>query len=147
APFTAKQVTATLDAPAEVPGGSSFQVGWEGPANEGDLLTVALLGADPGTYSSHTFAQFGNPATLTAPVDVGTYEIRYVAAAGGGVLARRPLEVVAAAVSVTAPAEVMAGSNVSVAWQGPDGQGDLVVFALEGAPPGSFLSYAFTAWG
>src|SRR5690606_2703769 len=93
------------------------------------------------------FTAHGNPAALTAPVDPGAYEVRYVAAAGGGVLATLPLQVVASEVAVDAPAEVGAGTDVTVTWQGPDGPGDMVVFAPQGAPASTFLSYSFTAWG
>src|SRR5690606_20567569 len=62
---------------------------------------------------------------------------------GRGVLASRPLRVVASEVSVTAPAEAMGGSNVTVTFQGPNGPSDLVAFAPAGAPQGTFLTYTF----
>lgn len=147
APFTARSVEASLAVPAEVASGASFQVAWEGPGNQGDMLVVALAGSDPTSSLANTFTLFGNPGTLTAPVDPGSYEVRYLAASGGGVLATAPLEVVAAKVGVTAPAEVMGGTNVRVSWHGPDGPGDMVVFAPQGSSADTFLSYAFTAWG
>ena len=146
-PFTARRVAATLQAPAQVASGASFGVSWEGPGNQGDMLTVAKAGSDATSSLASTFTVFGNPGTLTAPVDPGSYEVRYVAASGGGVLATVPLEVVASEVGVTAPAEVMGGTNVRVSWQGPNGPGDMVVFAPEGSSGETFLSYAFTAWG
>ena len=73
--------------------------------------------------------------------------MRYVAGAGGGVLASRPLRVVASEVSVTAPAEAMGGSNVTVTFQGPNGPSDLVAFAPAGAPQGTFLTYTFAQFG
>ncbi len=145
--FTARRVEVSLESPEEVPTGASFTVSWDGPDNEGDMLTVAPEGVEPLSYLAYTFTQFGNPGTLTAPVDPGRYEVRYVAGAGGGVLASRPIVVSAAEVAVTVPAEVSAGSPVSVPWTGPDGPGDMVVFAPKDAPATAFLSYAFTAFG
>lgn len=147
APFTARRVEASLEVPAQVASGASFEVAWEGPGNQGDMLVVALAGAEPASSLANTFTQFGNPGTLTAPVDPGSYEVRYLAASGGGVLATVPLEVVASEVGVTAPAEVMGGTNVRVSWSGPNGPGDMVVFAPQGSSADTFLSYAFTAWG
>lgn len=146
-PFSARRVEASVEAPAEVGSGASFEVAWEGPGNQGDMLTVAVPGSDTTSSLSSTFTVFGNPGTLTAPVDPGSYEIRYLAASGGGVLATAPLEVVASEVGVTAPADVMAGTNVRVSWNGPNGPGDMVVFAPHGSADETFLSYAFTAWG
>lgn len=147
APFTAAPVTAGLDAPDEVAGGTTFEVAWEGPDNAGDLLTVVPVGADPTAMLAYTFTAFGTPAVLTAPVDAGEYEVRYVAGAGGGVLASRPLRVVASEVRVIAPAEAMGGSNVTVTFQGPNGPSDLVAFAPAGAPQGTFLTYTFAQFG
>lgn len=147
APFVARRVEASLVAPAEVASGASFAVAWEGPGNQGDMLTVASPGAEPNGSLTSTFTLFGNPGTLTAPIDPGSYEIRYVAGSGGGVLATATLEVVASGVGVSAPTEVMAGTNVLVSWQGPDGPGDMVVFAPQGSADGTFQSYGFTAWG
>lgn len=147
APFAARRVSASLHAPDEVAGGATFVVSWEGPANDGDVLTVVPAGAEPAAMLSYAFTSFGNPATLTAPVEPGDYELRYLAAAGGGVLVSRPLRVVASEVAVTAPAEVMGGANVEVTWQGPNGPLDMVVFAPPGAPPETYLSYSFTQFG
>src|SRR5690606_38196910 len=128
APFTARAVAASLQAPDEVAGGTAFYVAWEGPDNPGDIVTVAPVGADQAVMLSYTFTSFGNPARLTAPVDPGEYEVRYLAGSGGGVLSTRALRVAAAEVSVTAPAEVMGGTDVAVPWQGPDGPGDMIAF-------------------
>jgi len=147
AAFTARAVEATLDAPAEVAGGVEFEVAFDGPDNMGDMVVVAPVGADAATFLAYTFTSFGAPARLVAPVDVGEYEVRYVGAAGGGVLASRPLSVVASEVSVTAPAEVMGGSQVSIDWQGPNGPQDMIVFAPQGSPQDTFLTYTFTLFG
>lgn len=147
APFTARAVAAALEAPSEVTGGAAFDVAWDGPDNAGDLVVVAPVGADASAMLSYAFTSFGDPARLVAPVDAGDYEVRYVGGAGGGVQATAPLRVVVAEASVTAPAEVMGGANVSVTWQGPDGPQDMVAFAPQGAPPGTFLSYSFTQFG
>lgn len=147
AAFTARAVEATLDAPAEVAGGVEFEVAFDGPDNMGDMVVVAPVGADAATFLAYTFTSFGAPARLVAPVDVGEYEVRYVGAAGGGVLASRPLSVVASEVSVTAPAEVMGGSQVSIDWQGPNGPQDMIVFAPQGSPQDTFLTYTFTQFG
>ncbi len=147
APFTAAHVAVELDAPEEVSGGTTFEVVWEGPGNDADYLTVVPAGAEPAALLSYAYTLWGNPSSLTAPVDPGSYEVRYVSGSGGGVLASRPLQVVASEVRVDAPAQAAAGSTVSVAWQGPDGQGDWLVFAPQGSPPETYLSYAYTAWG
>jgi len=130
-----------------VAGGTAFDVAWEGPDNPGDIVTVAPVGADQAVMLSYTFTSFGNPARLTAPVDPGEYEVRYLAGSGGGVLSTRALRVAAAEVSVTAPAEVMGGTDVAVPWQGPDGPGDMIAFAPEGAPAHTYLGYTFTSFG
>lgn len=66
-----------LDAPGEVAAGASFEVGWSGPGNRGDYITIVPAGALVGGYMDYAYTTEGNPVTLTAPEEAGSYEVRY----------------------------------------------------------------------
>ena len=147
APFTARAVAASLQAPDEVAGGTAFDVAWEGPDNPGDIVTVAPVGADQAVMLSYTFTSFGQPAELTAPVDPGVYEVRYLSGAERRALASALVTVTPPEVTLDAPAEVAAGAAFAVAWTGPNGRGDYVTVVRAGAAEHEYMSLAFTSWG
>jgi Ca-activated chloride channel family protein len=145
--FTSRAATATLDAPAEVGGGATFEVAWTGPDNLGDYLTIVPVGADEGAFRDYAYTVSGSPARLTAPLDAGAYELRYVTAQAGSTLVRRAIAVAAVTASVTAPAQVPAGAAFEVAWSGPDNASDYLTIVPAGAGEGEYGSYAYTGSG
>jgi len=114
----------SLEAPAEVVAGTRVSIAWTGPGRAGDVLTVVAAGTPDGYHGSYTGTNAGSPLTVQAPFEVGEAEIRYLSGQGGRVLARRPLRIVAAAVTLTAPAAVASGAAVAVTWSGPGNAGD-----------------------
>ena len=78
-PITVTPYVVTLDAPAQVAKGASFEVTWTGPNGPSDYLTVAPVGSPAGTYLNYQYTQnyVGKPITLKAPDTAGNYEIRY----------------------------------------------------------------------
>lgn len=85
APITVTPYVVTLDAPAQVAKGASFNVTWTGPNGPSDYLTIAAVGSPPGTYLDYQYTQnfVGLPITLKAPATAGSYEIRYQSDRGG----------------------------------------------------------------
>ena len=145
--FTSRAASARLDAPAEVAAGSAFAVAWSGPDHARDYLTIVPVGAAEGSYASYAYTSRGSPGSLTAPIQPGEYEIRYVTGQASATLASVPVVVTAVATSLEAPPEVPAGSTFAVAWSGPDASGDYVTIVEEGAREGAYMSYAYTRRG
>ncbi len=146
-PITLTAVEAGLEAPAEVPAGSVFEVAWTGPDNHDDYITIVEAGAPEGSYQDYDYTRKGSPIRLTAPDGLGAYEIRYVMAGSNRTLVSRPVTLVAVEASLQAPAEVPAGSAFEVIWQGPNNPDDYVTIVEAGAPEGSYLDYDYTRKG
>jgi Ca-activated chloride channel family protein len=92
-PIEVVTARASLEAPEQVEPAVGFEVRWEGPDGPGDRICVAPRGA-PDAECPISFATVrGDPASLAAPREAGTYEIRYLVRSSGRVLARRPLTV------------------------------------------------------
>lgn len=146
-PIEVTPTSATLDAPDEVVIGSKFTVGWTGPDNQNDYITIVAAGAPDDKYGDYVETSAGSSVVLTAPIDTGDAEVRYVTGKGHKVLARRAIRVVAAEVSLNAPAEAIAGTTIEVTWTGPDNQGDYLTVVPADMADGRYGNYTNTSAG
>jgi len=129
---------ATLEAPAELPAAKSAPIGWKGPAAE--LDTIEIGRADDGERWTYAYVADGNPVTLLMPPEPGPYELRY-RFRDQTVIARRPITITEVQATLTAPDKALAGSEVSIAWAGPDADYDNIQITPAGSD--SYLSYAY----
>lgn len=114
---------ASVDAPESVMAGAEFSVSWTGPANEFDFLRMFDLEGNPMHEFQNVAGIDGNPVTLTAPVELGDYEIMY-RTQGRKTLATDTFTVTEALATVKAPKEAYAGADIEVQWTGPQNQYD-----------------------
>lgn len=136
-------VDVTLDAPVMAIVGEDIAVTWAGPDYARDYISVAETGAR--SYINYTYTEQGTPLSLTMPAEPGDYEIRYQLGQGGTVLETRPITVSAAIVSLDAPAEGAAASDITVTWTGPDYARDYISIAEVGER--SYINYTYTEQG
>ncbi|KRA53095.1 vWA domain-containing protein [Devosia sp. Root635] len=129
---------ASLDAPATALVGRTLVVGWTGPAMELDTIEIGLPG-DRERWA-YVYVIEGEPAELLMPGEPGDYELRYKFR-DQVVIATRAIAVTESAVTLTAPDQVLAGSEVAIAWMGPDADYDNIQIAEQGSD--SYLSYAY----
>uniref|UniRef100_UPI003A92CB0B hypothetical protein n=1 Tax=Maricaulis sp. TaxID=1486257 RepID=UPI003A92CB0B len=128
-PLTVFTPDASLSGPASVGAGETFELSWTGPVSRSDLLTFATRDGDRIRGASYAYVGGlrGQPASLRAPADAGSYDLVYVS--GETILARTPIEVSGIEATLTAPAEVFQGGTVRVFWEGPENSQDLISFA------------------
>lgn len=136
-----------LGAPAEVEAGTSFDVAWNGPNGPGDYVTIVASDATRWTNESYFYTSAGNPGTLVAPIDPGSYVLWYVTGSDSATMATRPITVTPYTASVKGPSSVQHGAQFDVTWTGPDGPGDYITIVPAGSPPGTYLSYVYTNTG
>jgi Ca-activated chloride channel family protein len=137
----------SLNAPDRVEAGGIFQASWTGPNNHGDYITIVPKNLPDGQYANYTETDTGSPMNLTALIEPGSAELRYMTGTGARVLARRSIEVVAAKISIDAPAEVTAGAPVQIIWIGPNNPGDYITVVPRSLPYGQYAKYADTTEG
>jgi hypothetical protein len=125
-----------LAGPNSTPAGSMIQVNWDGPRAPGDLVFISSVESAGNRYPLENRHPTSNasPASLIAPAVPGPYEIRYFSFANAAVLARVPIVVTDANVSLTAPRSVAAGSAFRFTWQGPNATNDLIFVASPQSP-------------
>jgi Ca-activated chloride channel family protein len=141
------EILATLDGPTEVAPGESFGVVWTGPDEDQDFLSIAAVDEGDDQYRSFSLSSGGSPARLTAPKETGDYELRYVRATDGEILARAQFAVTAVGISLDVPAVVDAGTRFEAGWRGTPGAGDFIAVARSQWGPKRHLDWSFTDLG
>ncbi|HKL70480.1 VWA domain-containing protein [Salibaculum sp.] len=141
--FEAPAPSARVIAPASAAQGDTIEIGWDGPNEDRDYITVSEPGADG--YVNYTYTREGNPLMLQLPSEPGNYEVRYVRRDGREVLARADIAVTPVAASVSGPAEAGIAAEVPIEWSGPDYDSDYVTVSEPGAD--GYINYVYTREG
>jgi len=143
APIEVRPLAVAVDGPAEAERGATIPVGWQGPGNDNDYIAVSIPGESD--YVNFAYLRDGNPVQLEMPAEPGDYELRYVLNADRSILASAPITVTDIALSVSAPAEAIAGAEVEVSWVGPDYPSDYIAVAEPGDR--SYVNFTYTREG
>ncbi|MEQ9561615.1 MAG: VWA domain-containing protein, partial [Woeseiaceae bacterium] len=138
---------ATLDAPDSIAAGSAIEIGWQGPDNVQDFITIVPAGAAARAYEAYVYTARGNPAKMTAPEIAGDYEIRYLTGQTYATLASRALTVGAVSASLDAPPVAPARDAVNVSWEGPGNPLDYVILLPVGSDNDANGNYAYVSRG
>jgi Ca-activated chloride channel homolog len=134
-----------LQTSPEVPAGGEFEIEWAGPANDSDFITVVAPDAPEGAYADYAYTRDAtNPVIISAPVETGDYEVRYVNEREGKVLGRAAVKVIPINASVQAPSEAMAGSAVEVTASGSTSESDYVTIVRADADERAYADYFYT---
>jgi len=137
------QPSASLIAQSSAPLGATIPVGWDGPNEANDYITVSRPGEDG--YINYTRTRDGNPVELQMPPATGTYELRYIQSDGTVTLATATIEVTPVSVTLTAPAEGVAGATIPVGFEGPDYPNDYIEVGRPGEE--GYINYTRTRDG
>lgn len=132
APITLVAVDASLDAAPETFADSHFPVSWTGPAGAKDMISVVPAGAADDAKGRSVYVSQGNPIEMRMPGTPGDYELRYVTGQTQAVLARIQVKVVPPSATLDAPEEAAAGSQLVIAWHGPNFLRDKIVIVAMG---------------
>lgn len=147
-----------LQAPEEAAVSTTIEVAWNGPATDGDLITLVPAG-DERAFDNANYKPLRSldPVVLTTPATPGAYEIRYVMYGGyttypgqqHSVQARASINVVDVGASLDGPATALGGSTIKVGWTGPreDWQDDYISVVEPGAEKFNRDSWAYISKG
>ncbi len=145
----APKAAATLIWQGSAPLAGQIDVSFTGPADPLDYIAFAKPGAPDDSYADAAFSaqlSAGAPARVSTPTTPGRYELRYVSPVREPrVLARLPVDVVAASISVRPRAERVApGAEVIVDYDGPRGENVWLGFVARGgdASTRQYIAYA-----
>jgi Ca-activated chloride channel homolog len=137
----------TLVVPPTAPAGQFVDVSYDAPdlAKE-DYLTVVPVGSEDDVLGDSRYVDLqSKTTTLTTPFEPGEHEVRYLN--GTVVLARAPITLEQADITMRVIGEVHAGGNFQVEWTGPNGQSDYITIVKPDSPEGTYDSYQYTERG
>ncbi|GKY87942.1 vWA domain-containing protein [Sinisalibacter aestuarii] len=147
-PITIVAVTASLDAPASAPAGSTRPIGWTGPGSTRDYIAIARPADAANRYETYEYTRDDKPVEMDIPAEPGSYELRYIQAGSPAqILASMPFEVTAVSASLAAAPTAPAGGTLSVTWEGPGYSRDYIAIAGPGDAAAAYESYEYAHRG
>lgn len=139
----------SVNGPKTAVAGSVISVGWKGPSNPGDYVTIVKKGEQLGVYNKWFYTKDGNPGQLQTPSEPGEYELRYSSekASPNPTLASAPITLTASTYGLQLPAKLGTADEIQVQWKGPNNPGDYVTVVEKGAQDGTYWHYFYTKNG
>jgi Ca-activated chloride channel family protein len=155
-PIEITEPEVTLSGPDEIRAEDTIRVTWTGAVDGQDYITIVPVGTPETEQGAYARVRGNSDAEIDAPAETGLYELRYVLKEGRRVLARHPVEVLAAdatlqsGASLLAPDTAATGATIEVSWSVESdsadqritlAQADQAIFTwisavrIEGAPP------------
>lgn len=129
-PIEVVDADVTLGGPEKIRAGNTITLAWTGAIHPQDYVTIVPAGTADGKYGAYTRVGNNSEGNLPAPDETGLYEIRYHLQEGHRVMARHPIEVVAAdapmdhGAGLNVPASGKPGEKVTVSWTAGGDDGD-----------------------
>lgn len=132
----------SLELPDRLEVGAPLAIAWQGTPPPGSRLTVTVAGADEADHIvCLPVSGSGGSLSLSAPLNPGAHTVNLVSV-WGHVLTRRSLETFEVLATLEAPARAEPGSELVVAWTGPEDPYDFLSIAEPSAAADAYLSWA-----
>jgi Ca-activated chloride channel family protein len=131
----------SLEAPGEIRAGDKLRVGWTGTVADNDYIALVPMGSEDSEFGSYFLVRDKTENDIKAPDEAGLYELRYILREGGRVLARVPVEVLAAdaaleaGASLSAPDTAAPGAVIEVNWDVSSDSADQRITLARGNQP------------
>ncbi len=125
--------------------GLPYEVKWQGANRRDDAITLAPRGAPPEDRSASAPTSAGSPAKLVVPDASGPYEVRYLSGRRNRVVLKLDVTVRGGPATLEAAASVPAGSDLEIAWTGPDYDEDRVAIVKASESDNRYLYPDFSA--
>lgn len=132
----------TLEAPDETEAGGAVEIRWNGESYPGDIVTLVPADTPPEEIGSSVEAVEGSPGDFFVPFDQCTYEFRYIDGRSLEILARKGLEVNAAAAGLMESSTQDNPGEIAARWWGPAGSHDVIILARQDAEITNYLDWA-----
>lgn len=116
----------SVGAPRQVSLGTLFEVGYQGPASEGDILAIVSPERGGRRHRFERVLTTSGSLQMLAPDKAGTYKVQYISGKDNVVLSEATFRTTNVRSTVKTVESAAAGSELEVEWTGPGGPGDII---------------------
>ncbi|MEB8432971.1 VWA domain-containing protein [Cocleimonas sp. KMM 6892] len=119
-PIKLTPVAITITAPDEAQAGTEIDLSWEAPKTSKAVINLQLADEKP-NYNSrpYLYTKGKTSATMRMPSQAGEYVLRWYNESDQQILTERPLKVTPVQITITAPDEAQAGTEIDLSWEAP----------------------------
>ena len=136
----------SVDGPAEVMAGNRVTITASGPVDGSHWIGFAPAGGDAGAYVNNAYYRpeaASGSGVVTAPLEPGDYEYRYVLFESQKVAASKPVKVIPATATLSVPATASASSEIEVAFTGPRNGSNWIGIVAVGGDGSEYQGWAY----
>lgn len=144
-PIQVEAAQASVSGPSEVMAGDRVTIQAQGPAHGSHWIGLAPAGSNAGSYVRNGYGRpqgAQSTVTVSAPLEPGAYEYRYVLYESAAVAASQPLTVTPAQAQLSVAASHVAGATVEVGFSGPRGSNYWIGFVPVGGDGSTYKDWA-----
>ncbi len=135
-PIVLREEAITLNAPDEAGAGTEIDISWQAPKTAEAKITLEPQGEKPKFYSSfHVYTKKKNETVMRLPSTAGDYVLRYYNISDKNIVVERPIKITEQTITINAPDEALAGSEIELSWDAPKGLNSFINIQLADEKP------------
>ena len=112
----------TINAPDEAGAGTEVDLSWEAPKTAEAKINLEVAGEKPKFHTNpHLYIKGKKEGIMRMPSTEGDYILRWYNLSDRKIIAERPIKITAQKITITAPDEAIAGTEIELSWDAPKG--------------------------
>lgn len=121
-PIKLTEAQITINAPDEAGTGSEIDISWLAPKTANAKINLQKADEKPEFHTKvYLYTKNKTEAALRLPSEDGEYVLRWYNLSDRKAISERPIKLLAQKITITAPDEALAGSEIELSWDAPKG--------------------------
>jgi hypothetical protein len=133
---TLKPAEIVITAPEEAITGTELELSWTAPKKSKARIVLQLADEKPQYHTNPSlYTKKKNQATMRLPSESGNYVLRWFNTSDSKLMVERPIKLIEAEISIDAPNEAGAGTEIDVSWEAPKNSDARITLEMGGEKP------------
>ena len=136
----------TINAPDEAGAGTEIDLSWEAPKTAEAKINLELTGEKPKFHANpHLYIKGKKEGSMRMPSTEGDYVLRWYNLSDRKIVTERAIKVTAQKITINAPEEAIAGTEIELSWDAPNGLDAYInIQPIEDKPDSNARTYIYT---
>ncbi len=135
-PITLKNIEIVINAPDEIGTGTELDLSWIAPKDAEAKINLEIVGEKPKFHANpHLYIKGKKEGSMRMPATAGDYILRWYNLSDRKAVMERPIKLVESQVTITAPDEAGAGTEVDLSWDAPKTAEAKITLEVAGEKP------------